>query len=302
MSAPHPDEARKGLLYALGCYAVWGLFPLYWYPLKSAAIGAETLLAQRIAWSALFAVLMLLLLPGSHRREFAAVLRHPKRLAVLALSAVLIAANWLVYLWAIVHNHVVEASLGYFVSPLLNVLFGALLLHERLNRIQMAAVMLALVGIGWLALSVGRLPWVAVLLALSFCLYGLVRKTAPVGALTGVAWETLLLLPCALAYLSLTGSGTALFSRLDGLQTAILIGSGLATTVPLLMFAAGARRIPLSTLGILQYGSPTLQMLLGLMLFGEHFDADRFTAFCWVWAGVALYVYGIWRGRQVPIK
>lgn len=193
------DETRKGLLYALGCYAIWGLFPLYWYPLNHAPIGAGQLLAQRIVWSAAFAVLFLAF--SRQKADFFRAWGQPKTIALFAVSAFCIAMNWLIYLWAITNGHVLDASLGYFVSPLFNILLGRLVFGEKLNRRQAAAVVLAVVGILWLAVPVGQIPWVALLLTLSFGLYGLVRKLAPLGALPGLVLETLLMLPFAASYL-----------------------------------------------------------------------------------------------------
>ncbi len=279
---------------ALGCYGIWGLFPLYWYPLNHAAIGAEQLLAQRVLWSALFSVLLLVLVRQGDR--FLRALRRPRLLGMFMLSALLIGMNWLVYLWAIVNSHVLDASLGYFVSPLANVLLGRLFFGERLSRQQWLAVLLAGIGILWLAVPAGHVPWVAVLLAISFSLYGAVRKLAPLDAMPAMALETLLLAPLAAAYLFWCHQqGSLVFGELSTLQMAVLLGSGAATTIPLLLFAGGARRIPLSLLGMLQYGSPTLQLILGLLVFGEQFSLPRLIGYGWVWAGVAIYLGAVWQ-------
>ena len=238
------DETRKGLLYALGCYAIWGLFPLYWYPLNHAPIGADQLLAQRIVWSAAFAVLFLAF--SRQKADFFRAWGQPKTIALFAVSAFCIAMNWLIYLWAITNGHVLDASLGYFVSPLFNILLGRLVFGEKLNRRQAAAVVLAVVGILWLAVPVGQIPWVALLLTFSFGLYGLVRKLAPLGALPGLVLETLLMLPFAAAYLLYAGRhGGLVFAELNLLQTALLVGSGIATTVPLILYGVGIILIPL---------------------------------------------------------
>lgn len=292
-----PEEARKGLLYALACYLMWGLFPLYWYPLTHSAISADQLLAQRIVWSAVFSVVLLIVFrQGETVRQ---AIRNRKLLLTFTASAFAISMNWLVYLWAITHNHVIDASLGYFISPLFSILLGRLFFNERLNRIQTAAILLAVVGVLWLAIPAGRIPWVAILLTVSFGIYGLLRKIAPLAALPGLALETLLMLPFALAYLAWTAySGHIVFSELPSLPLTVLLGSGAVTTIPLLLFASGARRISLSNLGIIQYVSPTCQFLLGLSLFGEAFDLSRFIGYVWVWAGVAVYLFGIWQKKQ----
>ena len=297
-------ENQKGLLYALCCYLLWGLFPLYWYPLTHSGIDAGQLLAQRIVWSALFSVVLVAVFKQTH--VLLDALRRPKTLLVFTCSATAIGLNWLIFLWAISNNHVLEASLGYFISPLFSMLLGRLFFNEHFNRIQLAAIVLAAIGIFWLALPAGQVPWVALLLTLTFGLYGLLRKTAPLDALPGLALETLLLLPFALAYLGwLAQQGQLVFGSLPPLLLATLIGSGIVTTVPLLLFAAGARRISMSDLGIIQYVSPTIQFLLGLFLFGEAFDVSRFIGYGWVWLGVAVYLFGIWhqqRSKRMPVE
>ena len=297
-------ENQKGLLYALCCYLLWGLFPLYWYPLTHSGIDAGQLLAQRIVWSALFSVVLVAVFKQTH--VLLDALRRPKTLLVFTCSATAIGLNWLIFLWAIGNNHVLEASLGYFISPLFSMLLGRLFFNEHFNRIQLAAIVLAAIGIFWLALPAGQVPWVALLLTLTFGLYGLLRKTAPLDALPGLALETLLLLPFALAYLGwLAQQGQLVFGSLPPLLLATLIGSGIVTTVPLLLFAAGARRISMSDLGIIQYVSPTIQFLLGLFLFGEAFHVSRFIGYGWVWLGVAVYLFGIWhqqRSKRMPVE
>lgn len=291
-------EEKKGLLYALACYLIWGLFPLYWYPLTHSAISADQLLAQRIVWSAVFSVLVLVLF--RQERALLAALRNRKLLLTFTASALAISSNWLVYLWAITHNHVIDASLGYFISPLFSILLGRIFFNERLNRIQIAAIALAAVGVLWLAIPAGQIPWVAILLTLTFGFYGLLRKITPLAALPGMALETLLMLPFAAAYLVWAAhSGQLVFAGLPPLPLAILIGSGAATTIPLLLFASGARRIPLASLGMIQYVSPTCQLMLGLLLFDEAFDFSRFVGYVWVWVGVAVYLFGMWQQRRL---
>lgn len=291
-------EYRKGLMLALFCYLIWGLFPIYWLPLNDTAIPAPQILAQRIFWSAVVTLAALLLL----RRTSAlgAVFRRPQMLLALTASSVLIGTNWLIYLWAIMNEHVLDASLGYLINPLVNILFARMLFGENLDRFQTLAVLLAGIGVAWLALSLGQLPWVALVLALSFSLYGVIRKTLQIDALTGMAVETLILLPPAAGYLYWCASQNSLvFAELGTLQRSVIIGSGIITVVPLLCFAAGAKRIPFSQLGILQYLSPTLQMLAGIWVFHEALSVQRLTAFAWVWAGVAVFIYGMWRRNRL---
>lgn len=286
-------QQKQGILYALACYGAWGLFPLFWYPLNHSAMPADQILAQRIVWSGVFAAA--LLLAFKQGRLLLNALRQMRLLAVFALSSFLIAANWLVYVWAITNNHILEASLGYFINPLFNVFLGALMFQERPTRLQTAAVALAFLGILWLAVPGGKMPWISLALAASFGFYGVVRKIAPMPPLAGLTLETLLLLPFALGYLAWRGAqGTLVFAELDALQKTVLFASGAATTLPLLAFAAAAKRIALSLLGILQNISPSAQLLIGLAL-GEHLDAGRLAGYGLVWAGVTVFLFDVWR-------
>ncbi len=276
---------KRGTLYATLAFAIWGLFPLYFT--RVASVSPLEVVLHRSAWSLLFVLGLLTVL-----RRWAwlgPTLRQPRRLALFALSALLLSGNWLVYVLAVQSGHVVEASLGYFINPLLNVLLGVVVLHERLRPTQTAAVALATLGVAWLTWQAGHLPWIALVLAGSFGLYGLLRKTAPLGALEGLALENLLLAPFVLPALAwwTWGHGGAM-SRGDGALTAWLLLAGPLTALPLLLFAAGARRLPLATLGMLQYLGPTLQLLLGVWVFGEPFDGRRLMGFGLIWAALLL--------------
>ena len=295
------SRQRQGLLYGLGCYVMWGLFPLYWYPLLSAPISASQILSQRIVWSSVFAVLLLLLL-----RQWPlllSALRQPQTWRVFGASALLLGINWLMYMWAITHHHVIEASLGYFMSPLISIALGRVFLGERLLRIQMAAVVLLMVGVLWLAILAGHIPWVALVLSISFGFYGLLRKQAPLSALPGLALETLLMLPVAVGYLWWQSQqGQLVWQQLNAIQIGLLVGSGVVTTLPLLMFGAAAQRMSLAGIGVVQYVSPTLQFCLGLLVFHEAFSGSRFVGYVWVWMGVLLFVWGSWyRYRRVKL-
>ncbi len=291
------SETRKGLAYGLACYVFWGLFPLYWYPLLGQPIGADQLLAQRIVWSALLAVVLM-----GWQREWPALrqaLRSRRVWQVFALSALMLSINWLTYLWAITNRQVLDASLGYFISPLVNIALGRLFFKDRLHAMQWLAVALATVGVAWLALLGGRVPWVALILSFSWGFYGLLRKQAPLGALPGLTLETLMMLPLALLYLLWVDHQEQLvFGQLPLLPLLLVIGSGAVTTLPLLMFAAAARRVRLSTLGIIQYVGPNLQFMLGLWVFHEAFDHTRFIGYLWVWAGILLFAAVSYRQHQ----
>jgi chloramphenicol-sensitive protein RarD len=281
------------MLYAAGAYALWGLAPVYFKALQH--VPPLEILAHRIVWSLVFLAIVL-----AWRRQWAwigTVLRRPKVLAGFIASAILISINWFIYIWAVNNGRVIDASLGYFINPLINVLLGFLLLHERLRPGQWATVALAAGGVAWLTWQGGHLPWIALTLAITFGTYGLLRKTAALGALEGLSLETLILFPAALGYLIvLTLHGHNSFATAPDSTKWLLVAAGPITAIPLLMFAAGARRIPLSLLGLLQYIGPTLQLLLGVWLYHEPFGGPRLVGFAMIWAALALYsAEGLWR-------
>lgn len=283
---------NPGIGYACLAFVMWGLFPLYFQ--RIASVPALEVVLHRSAWSLLFVLgLLAWLRRWGWLRAFAA---QPRRLAFFAFSALLLSGNWLVYVYAVQSGRVVEASLGYFINPLVNVLLGVLVLHERLRAAQWAAVALAGCGVLWLGWLAGHPPWIALTLAFSFGLYGLLRKTAPLGALEGLALETMLLAPLvlpALAWWTLSGQGA--MARGDAALDAWLVVGGPLTALPLLLFAAGARRLPLATVGLLQYLSPSIQLALGIWVFGEPFSRPRLAGFACIWAALALYSLDGWR-------
>lgn len=276
---------QTGLIYAALAFVMWGLFPLYFQFV--AQVPPLEVVLHRSAWSLLF---VLGLLAWQRRWTWLAeTLRRPRRVALFAVSAVLLSVNWLVYVFAVQSGHVVEAALGYFINPLVNVLLGVLVLRERLRPLQWLAVALAACGVLWLTWQAGRLPWIALVLACSFGLYGLMRKTAPLGALEGLALENLLLAPVvlpALLWWTLNRDGVLLHGISPQLGWLLLAGP--LTALPLLCFAAAARRLPLATLGMVQYLSPTLQLLLGVWVFHEPFDSRRLLGFVLIWSALAL--------------
>lgn len=286
----------RGLVFAALAYAVWGLFPIYFK--QVAHVPAFEVVLHRTVWSLLFVLGVLLVL--KRWAWMRALLRQPKVLAAFALSALLLSSNWLVYVWAVQNQHVLDASLGYFILPLVNVALGYACFAERPRPGQWLAVALAAAGVVWLTLQTGRLPWIALVLALTFGFYGLLRKVAVLGALEGLALETMMLAPLAMAVLVFWGTqGQGVAVQGDVTTLAWLLFAGPMTAVPLLLFAAGARRIPMMTLGILQYIAPTLQFALGVWLFGEPLQPSRLIGFGLIW--VALLVYsleGWWRGRR----
>ncbi|TXH56598.1 MAG: EamA family transporter RarD [Burkholderiaceae bacterium] len=284
-----------GIVYAASAYVLWGLFPLYFSHL--ATVPATEVLVHRIVWSLLF--VLALLAWRRHWGWLAPALRQPRVLGAFAVSALLLSCNWLTYIWAIANGHVIDASLGYFITPLVNVLLGYSVLHERPRRLQWAALALATLGVIWLTALTGQLPWIALVLAGSFGAYGLLRKIAPLGALEGLTLETLLLAAPALVALALWwGRGPASFPAPELSTNLLLIGVGPLTAVPLLLFAAGARRISMTTLGLLQYIGPSIQFALGVWLFNEPFGGQRLAGFGLIWAALLLYSADGWRSAR----
>jgi chloramphenicol-sensitive protein RarD len=294
----HPRSGARGLAAGSAAFAIWGLFPLYLHPLSG--VPATQVIAHRIAWSCVF-LFGWMALRGELGR-LTATLTNPTLLVRLTLTALLISCNWLVYVWGVTHQHIVETSLGYFINPLVNVVLGVAVLHERLNRAQWLAVALATIAVAYLTVLAGHPPWIACFLALTFSLYGLLRKVISVDALPGLASETLLLLPLAAVYLGWCQvEGTGALGSSGAAIDALLVGSGLVTAIPLLLFAYGARRLPYSTVGVLQYIAPSLQLLCGVAVYHEHFGPARALGFALIWAALVIYAAdGLWRVRSAP--
>ena len=295
-----PREAaidRRGLLAAATAFTIWGVFPAYWHLLK--AVPSMQIMAHRVVWSAVLVVGWLLWRQGwDWWRTIAA---QPRMLAALALSGVVIAFNWGLYIWAVNAGHVVETSLGYFINPLVTVALGVVVLRERLRRPQWIAVACAAAGVAWLTWSAGSPPWIALGLAGSFALYGLVRKLVPVDAVAGLGVESLFMFLPALAYVlwAEAGHGGGFIGGWSLGTQLLLVFSGVVSAVPLVAFAYGVRRIPLSVVGLLQYIGPTLQLLLGVWFFREPFTAVHALGFGAIWLGLAIFAgEGLWRGRR----
>lgn len=295
MSDAAPQIDRKGLLFALGAYGSWGILPLYIHLLKG--VPALQVLAHRVLWSLVLLAGVILVLRRA--KSIAAAIRG-RTLLLLIASAALIGINWIVYIWSVLNNHILEASLGYFMNPLVNVALGVAVLGERLRRWQGVAIGVAAAGVLVLALSGGGALWISLTLAASFGTYGLVRKIAAIDALGGLTFETLLLAPLCLAWLIHADSlGEGAFGTSAWLNT-LLIVAGPVTAMPLLWFSAGARRLPLSTMGLLQFLSPTIQFGLALM-FGEPLRPVHFITFPLIWAGCALFAWDSLRATRAPI-
>lgn len=297
-AVPAPSAAldRRGVITVFGAFLIWGLLPLYLKLLQSMPV--LQIAAHRITWGCVFCLGLLLI----QRRagEVVRILKDPNIRWRLAVSALLIGVNWTLYVWAVDTGRVVEASLGYFINPLLNVLLGVVVLKERLNRMQWAAIALAALGVLYLTVNAGYLPWLSLVLALSFAFYGLVRKLTPVEALSGFAVESIILTPACVIYLiwcELQGIGVIQTVGL-GMMSLLLL-SGPVSAVPLMLFAAGAKRLPYSTVGLMQYIAPTMVLLIAVLIFGEPFDSARMICFGLIWMGLALYVAdSLWRSRK----
>ena len=295
--SPMSQETRRGLWVAIGSFVIWGLMPLYWHLLK--AVPALQIVAHRIVWSTLLVVAWLLWSQG--RGWLRTALARPRAVWMLALSGLLIGFNWSLYIWAVNAGHVVETSLGYFINPLLNVVLGVALLHERLSRTQWTSVALAALGVAWLTVHFGQPPWIAICLALSFALYGLLRKLMAIDAVAGMGVESVYLFGPALAVL-LWGQdhGQGGFFTTWGMGVdALLVFGGALTALPLIGFSFAVRRVPLSTVGLIQYIAPTLQFLTGVLVFHEAFDSGRLVGFVFIWAALVIYAgEGLWRARR----
>ena len=286
-----------GFAAALAAFSIWGLFPLYLIGLLS--VSATEITAHRIAWSCVFVLGWLAV-----RRELGSLWAAVSREGVLirlTASSFFIAVNWVGFAWAVNHGHVLEVSLAYFIGPLLNVLLGIFVLSERLDRTQWIAVGLAAAGVAYLTFIAGHTPWIALMVGSSFATYGLIRKTVSIEALPGLAIETILLAPFAVGYLVWCEvQGTGVLFHTSRTIDALLILSGIVTSVPLFLFSYGARRVPYSTIGVIQFIAPSLQLVCGLLVFGEPFESARATGFVLIWMGLLIYIgNALWRARSL---
>jgi len=291
---------NKGILNGIGAYALWGLFPIYWKFLHE--VSALQVIGHRIGWS--FLLLIVVILLTRQWSEFRAAALTSKTIVIYSIAAVLLSLNWLVYVWGVNSGFIVETSLGYFINPLFSMLLGVVFLRERLRPAQWLPVALAAAGVIYLTITYGRPPWIALSLAVTFGLYGLVKKLAPLGSLYGLTLETALVFPIALVYLAFVGfNGSGAFLQQGALTDILLIGTGVVTSIPLLMFASAARQIPLTMIGVLQYIAPTLQFLIGVFLYDEAFDRSRFIGFSLVWLALIIFwLENYLANRRVPVQ
>ena len=297
---PHASHDSRGALAATGSFLIWGIVPIYWHQMHD--VSPFELIAHRSTWSLLFLLGVL-----AWQKDFASLrpaFRDARVLGLNALSSVLLAANWTIYVWAVNTGHIIESSLGYFLTPLCNVGFGYLFLHERLRPLQWAAIGLAALGVAMLLVGVGHLPWIALSLAGTWASYGLLKKKSSLGPIAGLTVETIVLLPIAaglLLWRAHTGEGA--LGHASPVVQAYILSAGVITSIPLLLFAYGARRIKLTTLGLLQYIAPTVQFLIGLLIYHEPLDATRLQCYLLIWAGLVLYsADGFWTQRRLLFK
>jgi chloramphenicol-sensitive protein RarD len=287
-------KTRSGLAFGIGAYGLWGLLPIYFKLLQQ--VPSAAIVAHRIVWSMVSLAVLVWIIKGWG--EVRAALRHPATVKLLILTSVLIATNWLVYVYAVNSGHILAGSLGYYLNPLANILLGYFVLKEPLGRLQWVAVGIAAAGVAVLAAGALSHLWISLTLCISFALYGLFRKIAHVDATAGLTIETAILLPLALLWLLMGPGGSAALWGTDRTQLLLLIGTGVASTTPLLFFTAAARRLRYSTLGILQFIAPTLQFLVAVFLYGEPFTTAHAIAFGAIWTAALLYLISAWRSAS----
>ncbi|MBE7538100.1 MAG: EamA family transporter RarD [Opitutaceae bacterium] len=299
-SGSSSTESTRGLFAAFACYVIWGIVPIYWKQMSQ--VDPLELVAHRVVWSlVVFVALTIWLRAGS---EVIKAFRDGRVLALNLVSGLLLAINWVVYIWGVNAGHVIECSLGYFLVPIFNVVLGRVVLKETLRPLQAVAVVLTALGVGVLVLDVRHIPWIALSLALTFGFYGLLRKKSGVGAIAGLVVETSVMTPLAAAWLIwLAAEDRASFGRVDTGTMLLVLSTGVVTAIPLILFAYGAVRLRLTTLGLLQFAAPTFQFLIGWLIYHEPFSMDRAKAFLLIWTGLAVYSYDTWtlqRRRRMP--
>jgi chloramphenicol-sensitive protein RarD len=293
------SQTTQGLLYGFLAYSMWGIFPLFFHLFRE--ISSTEVLLHRVIWSFVF-VLLILLVKGWHRRLLEAI-RKPALIRGLVFSAFLVSLNWLIYIWAVGQGRVVESSLGYFLTPLVSVFLARVFLQERLNRKQQMAIVLAAIGIIWLVIRLGYLPWISLTLAASFGLYGLVRKRLEVDTLTGLTVETGLMFPLAVVYwFYLIQQHADHFYQAQDTYTLLLLACGAVTSIPLLLFASATKKLSLSIIGFMMYINPTMQFFIALFILQEPFSKDQFIGFCFIWAGLIVFTLGSIKKRSQLVR
>jgi len=290
---------NKGILYGIGAYMLWGFFPIYWKFLHD--VPALQVIGHRIAWS--FILLLAYVVLSGQWKAFRAAATNRRTIGIYSIAAVLLSFNWLIYVWGVNAGFIVETSLGYFINPLLSVLLGVIFLRERLRPLQWIPVGIAAIGVGYLTFVYGRPPWIALSLAFTFGFYGFVKKLSPLGSLHGLTLETGIVFPVAVIYLAIISfGGSGSFLQDGAIIDLFLIGAGLVTTIPLLMFASAAKQIPLTIVGLLQYIAPTFQFLIGVFVYKEPFDRAHFIGFAIVWVALIIFAVESYMANRSKMK
>ena len=291
------DQAKHGVIYALLAYTMWGIAPLFFKQMQF--MPSLEILAHRVIWSALLLVVIIGIRNNLHKVK--AIVKNPRQISILMVSACLLGFNWWLFIWSINNDHILDASLGYYINPLLNIALGMVFLKERLSKLQYAAVVLAITGVAIQIITFGSFPYIAISLAVSFAIYGLIRKTVSVDAMPGLLIESLVMIVPAFVYwfVFANSSATNLFENSLAVN-ALIIGAGVVTTGPLLCFVEAARRLNYSTLGFFQYIGPSLMFLLAVFVYGEEFGQDRWVTFGFIWAALVVYSYASYRNSRKP--
>jgi len=285
------ENYKQGIFFGLAAYVLWGILPVYWKALE--LVSPFEILSSRFMWSCVFVFLLIIFQKKwpLFAKEVKLVFSNVKTGAAMAAAGITISFNWGTFIWAVNNGHIVETSMGYYINPLVSILFAIVFLRERLDKMQLAAITCAFIGVASMVYSFGKIPWVSLTLAFTFALYGLLKKILPVSALTSIMLETLLITPLALVYeYSLWQQGVSFYASGNLQVIMMLTGAGIVTAIPLLLFTAGARLLPLKIIGFLQYISPTLTLLIGVFVYNEAFTASHLLAFGWIWAALLLFI------------
>lgn len=285
------ENYKQGIFFGLATYVLWGILPVYWKALE--LVSPFEILSSRFMWSCVFVFLLIIFQKKwpLFTKEVKQVFSNVKTGAAMAAAGITISFNWGTFIWAVNNGHIVETSMGYYINPLVSILFAVVFLRERLDKMQLAAITCAFIGVASMVYSFGKIPWVSLTLAFTFALYGLLKKILPVSALTSIMLETLLITPLALVYeYSLWQQGVSFYASGNLQVIMMLTGAGVVTAIPLLLFTAGARLLPLKIIGFLQYISPTLTLLIGVFVYNEAFTASHLLAFGWIWAALLLFI------------
>lgn len=285
------ENYKQGIFFGLAAYVLWGILPVYWKALE--LVSPFEILSSRFMWSCVFVLLLIIFQKKwpLFTKEVKQVFSNVKTGAAMVAAGITISFNWGTFIWAVNNGHIVETSMGYYINPLVSILFAVVFLHERLDKMQLAAITCAFIGVASMVYSFGKIPWVSLTLAFTFALYGLLKKILPVSALTSIMLETLLITPLALVYeYSLWQQGVSFYASGNLQIIMMLTGAGVVTAIPLLLFTAGARLLPLKIIGFLQYISPTLTLLIGVFVYNEAFTASHLLAFGWIWAALLLFI------------